>query len=136
MLETWLDPASIAIVLVGTIIATLLRCGVADSRVAIGALRGLFETPFNAPVTGVEKIVAVFTENWARIVDVSFKVEKIADNWAHWKAGGLIEALDEPYRTDGILKAELNAAGLCTSLTLWTETLSVRESDMLSQRDA
>ena len=92
----------------------------------------LFETPFNAPVTGVEKIVAVFTENWARIVDVSFKVEKIADNWAHWKAGGL----DEPYRTDGILKAELNAAGLCTSLTLWTETLSVRESDMLSQRDA
>ena len=47
MLETWLDPASIAIVLVGTIIATLLRCGVADSRVAIGALRGLFETPFN-----------------------------------------------------------------------------------------
>ncbi|HCX12227.1 MAG TPA: hypothetical protein DHU81_18230, partial [Hyphomonas sp.] len=38
----------------------------------------LFETPFNAPVTGVEKIVAVFTENWARIVDVSFKVEKIA----------------------------------------------------------
>ena len=96
----------------------------------------LFETPFNAPVTGVEKIVAVFTENWARIVDVSFKVEKIAGNWAHWKAGGLIEALDEPYRTDGILKAELNAAGLCTSLTLWTETLSVRESDMLSQRDA
>ena len=47
MLETWLDPASIAIVLVGTIIATLLRCGVADSRVAVGALRGLFETPFN-----------------------------------------------------------------------------------------
>ena len=47
MLETWLDPASIAIVLVGTIIATLLRCGVADSRVAISALRGLFETPFN-----------------------------------------------------------------------------------------
>ena len=88
----------------------------------------LFETPFNAPVTGVEKIVAV--------VDVSFKVGKIADNWAHWKAGGLIEALDEPYRTDGLLKAELNAAGLCTSLTLWTETLSVRESDMLSQRDA
>ena len=96
----------------------------------------LFETPFNAPVTGVEKIVAVFAENWARIVDVSFKVEKIADNWAHWTAGGLIEALDEPYRTDGILKAELSAAGLCTSLTLWTETLSVRESDMLSQRDA
>ena len=47
MLETWFDPAAIAIVLVGTLIATLLRCGVADSRIALGALRGLFERAFD-----------------------------------------------------------------------------------------
>lgn len=95
-----------------------------------------FRTPFNAPISGVEAITAVFAENWARIVDPSFKVERIADGWAHWTSGGQIEALNEPHRTSGILKAELNAQGQCETLTFWTETLSVRESDMLSQRDA
>ena len=62
--------------------------------------------------------------------------EKIAEGWAHWTMGGTIVALDEPYRANGILKVELDADGRCHSLTLWTERLSVRESDMLSQRDA
>lgn len=48
MLQTWFDPTAIAIVLVGTIAATVLRCGVADSRVALSALRGLFARPFSA----------------------------------------------------------------------------------------
>ena len=47
MLETWFDPAAIAIVLVGTLAATLLRCGVADCRTALGTLRRLFEPAFN-----------------------------------------------------------------------------------------
>ena len=57
MLETWFDPAAIAIVLVGTLAATLLRCGMADSRIAVSALRGLFETPFN--VTQAKAALAV-----------------------------------------------------------------------------
>ena len=47
MLQTWFDPTAIAIVLVGTLAATVLRCGVADSRVAVGALRGLLARPFS-----------------------------------------------------------------------------------------
>jgi hypothetical protein len=96
----------------------------------------LFETPFNAPIEGDGPISALFAEIWARIVGRVFEIEKIADGWAHWTAGGRIEALDEPHRTNGVLKAELDSTGRCTSLTFWTETLSVRESDMLSQRDA
>lgn len=49
MLETWFDPDALAIVLLGTLAATLLRCGAADCRVAIGALRGLLEKPFDVP---------------------------------------------------------------------------------------
>lgn len=48
MLETWIDPAAIAIVLVGTLVATAMRCGLADSRTALGAVRGLFERSFHA----------------------------------------------------------------------------------------
>lgn len=47
MLDTWFDPIAVAIVLIGTLAATLLRSGVADSRIALGALRGLFERPFD-----------------------------------------------------------------------------------------
>ncbi|MBO6769479.1 MAG: MotA/TolQ/ExbB proton channel family protein [Erythrobacter sp.] len=48
MLDTWFDPMALAIVLAGTLAATLLRCGVADSRIALCALRGLFDEPFDA----------------------------------------------------------------------------------------
>ena len=95
-----------------------------------------FETPFNAPAKGAEAISAYFADIWARTADSAFEIEKIAEGWAHWTTGGTIVALDEPYRVNGILKAELDADGVCKSLTLWTERLSVRESDMLSQRDA
>ena len=47
MLEIWLNPTAAAIVLLGTIAATVLRCGLIDTRIALGALKGLFEKPFN-----------------------------------------------------------------------------------------
>ncbi len=94
------------------------------------------ETPFNKAIEGAEEISRVFARNWARMVDSSFTVEKITEGWAHWSAGGVIAALEEPHRTDGILKADLDAEGRCCSLVFWTERLSVRESDMLAQRDA
>jgi len=47
MLDTWFDPVAVAIVLVGTLAATLLRSGIADSRIALGALRGLLDAPFD-----------------------------------------------------------------------------------------
>ncbi|GMM93544.1 MotA/TolQ/ExbB proton channel family protein [Qipengyuania sp. MTN3-11] len=46
MTETLLDPQAIAIVLLGTLAATLLRCGVADSRLAIAGVRTLLDRPF------------------------------------------------------------------------------------------
>ena len=47
MFETWIDPVAIAIVLAGTLAATLLRCGLADMRVALGALGGMFAPAFD-----------------------------------------------------------------------------------------
>jgi chemotaxis protein MotA len=47
MLENWIDPVAIAIVFAGTVAATLLRCGVADMRVTLAALRGTFEPAFD-----------------------------------------------------------------------------------------
>ncbi|WP_291079310.1 nuclear transport factor 2 family protein [Hyphomonas sp.] len=95
-----------------------------------------FETPFHAPIEGREAISDVFAAVWARLTDVSFEIEKISDGWAHWTSGAIIEALDEPQRSNGILKADLDDEGRCSSLTFWTERLSVREADMLAQRDA
>ncbi len=46
MLETWFDPVAIAIVLVGSVAATLLRCGWRDCRIALSSLRGLLDEPF------------------------------------------------------------------------------------------
>lgn len=47
MLENWIDPVAIAIVFIGTVAATLLRCGFADARVALAAVRGMFERAFD-----------------------------------------------------------------------------------------
>lgn len=47
-LESLIDPASAAIVVGGTLVATFLRSGVRDCRVAIGAVRALFRPPFQA----------------------------------------------------------------------------------------
>lgn len=47
MLENWFDPEAIAIVLCGTLAATMLRCGLADSRIALVALRRLFGKRFD-----------------------------------------------------------------------------------------
>ncbi|EDL49956.1 MotA/TolQ/ExbB proton channel family protein [Erythrobacter sp. SD-21] len=47
MLDTWFDPLALAIVLMGTLIATFLRCGAADVRIAISAAYGLLHKPFD-----------------------------------------------------------------------------------------
>lgn len=59
MLETWIDPQAITIVLAGTLAATLLRCGIADSRIALGALRGLFEPAFKVTQAKAELAVQI-----------------------------------------------------------------------------
>ena len=42
-----LDPASLAIVLIGTVLATILRCGWRDARYAVQALGQLFSARFD-----------------------------------------------------------------------------------------
>lgn len=96
----------------------------------------LFPGPFSSPIAGREAIKAYFARYWERHLRSELVIGKIAADWAHWTEGGTIEALQEPYRTDAILHAEINDDGLCVRLTIWQETLSARESDMLSQRDA
>jgi chemotaxis protein MotA len=46
--ENLIDPLSAAIVVGGTLGATFLRCGMADCRIALGALLALGRTRFNA----------------------------------------------------------------------------------------
>jgi len=94
------------------------------------------KSPFDRAIEGRDAICRDYEALWSRVERSVFEIERIGDGWAHWSEGGTISALDEPWRADGILKVELDEAGLCTRLTLWTETLSVRESDMLAQRDA
>ncbi|HKT85728.1 MAG TPA: MotA/TolQ/ExbB proton channel family protein [Novosphingobium sp.] len=58
-LENLFDPASALIVVGGTGLATLLRCGVADARAALGRLGGLFGTRFDAAQARAELAVHV-----------------------------------------------------------------------------
>lgn len=48
MLENWIDPVAIAIVFMGTVAATLLRCGFADTRIALAVVGGMFQPAFDA----------------------------------------------------------------------------------------
>ncbi len=47
MLDNWFDPTAIMIVLAGTLVATFLRCGLRNCKVALSAIRGLFDEPFS-----------------------------------------------------------------------------------------
>ncbi|MEO1969671.1 MAG: MotA/TolQ/ExbB proton channel family protein [Sphingomonadaceae bacterium] len=47
MLEHWINPAALAIVFGGTVAATMLRCGWADTRHALRGLKTLFEPAFD-----------------------------------------------------------------------------------------
>ena len=47
-LESLIDPASAAIVVGGTLVATFLRSGVTDCRLAVRAVLGLFRPRFQA----------------------------------------------------------------------------------------
>lgn len=59
MLQTWFDPDAIAIVLFGTLAATVLRCGITDSRIALAGLRNLFDRPFDVPQAKAELAVQI-----------------------------------------------------------------------------
>ncbi|KCZ55460.1 hypothetical protein HY29_12110 [Hyphomonas beringensis] len=124
--QTWLDAYSRAV-----------EARNADQLAKVFSVSAHFlKTPFDRALEGRDAICREYEASWSRLERGVFEIKRIGDGWAHWSQGGTIIALDEPWRADGILKAELNEAGLCTRLTLWTETLSVREADMLAQRDA
>lgn len=67
MLQNWIDPVAIAIVLIGTMAATLLRCGFADTRIALAALRGMVEPAFD-----VAKAKAELSKQVREIADDGF----------------------------------------------------------------
>jgi len=54
-----LDPSSLALVLVGTVMATVLRCGWADTRLAFSALGLLFSARFDAERARAELAIQV-----------------------------------------------------------------------------
>jgi chemotaxis protein MotA len=54
-----LEPASAALVLAGTLIATQLRCGWSDTRAALGALARLVSRPFDAAHVRAELAIQV-----------------------------------------------------------------------------
>ena len=47
LIDRWLDPVSLAIVLGGTVLATLLRCGVAQGGAALGQVARIARRPFD-----------------------------------------------------------------------------------------
>ena len=47
LMEHWLDPVALGIVLGGTVLATLLRCGPAEVRVALGRIGALMRPAFD-----------------------------------------------------------------------------------------
>ena len=59
MLQIWFEPDAIAIVLFGTLAATVLRCGIADSRIAVASLRNFLERPFDVPQAKAELAVQI-----------------------------------------------------------------------------
>lgn len=67
MLQNWIDPVAISIVFMGTLAATLLRCGLSDLRVALAALRGMFGPAFN-----VSKAKAELSKQVREIADDGF----------------------------------------------------------------
>ncbi len=93
-------------------------------------------TPFDSPVRGGEAIAVRLSAFWSRFDGLVVHTSPIKSGWAHWTVAGRLDALGEPFLFDGILNAEFVPGGACTRLVLWTEALSPRESDILSDRDA
>lgn len=46
-MQHWFDPMAIGIVFMGTLVATVLRCGLADARLALATLRSLASPAFD-----------------------------------------------------------------------------------------
>ena len=57
----WFDPIAIGIVLLGTLAATVLRCGLADARLALATLRSLLRPAFD-PVQAKAEVAKQITE--------------------------------------------------------------------------
>jgi len=93
-------------------------------------------TPFDKAIRGRDTISAWLKAYWSRFDRLKIHVDPLGSGWAHWRISGSLEALEEPFRFDGILNGEFDGEGACTRLVLWTESLSPSESDMLAQRDA
>jgi len=54
LIDHWFDPVSLGIVLGGTLLATLLRCGFAESRLAAAKVAALLARPFDPAKARVE----------------------------------------------------------------------------------
>ena len=77
MLENWFDPEAIAIVLCGTLAATMLRCGLADSRIALVALRRLFGKKFDPAKAKVLSQRGEYA--WGGAASTAFWVDPVED---------------------------------------------------------
>lgn len=93
-------------------------------------------TPFDKAIRGGNSISAWLETYWSRFDGLKIHVDPIGSCWAHWRISGSLEALEEPFRFDGVLNVTFDPNGVCNRLVLWTETLSPSESDQLAQRDA
>ena len=60
-MQHWFDPIAIGIVFLGTLAATVLRCGLVDARLAFATVRGLVQPAFD-PVQARAEVAKQITE--------------------------------------------------------------------------
>ena len=60
-MQHWFDPIAIGIVFLGTLAATVLRCGLVDARLAFATVRGLVQPAFD-PVQAKAEVAKQITE--------------------------------------------------------------------------
>ncbi len=75
LLDQWFDPAALGIVLGGTLLATLLRCGLAESRLALAKIAALMTRPFDPAKAKAElarQLRAIASDGIARAEPVRF----------------------------------------------------------------
>jgi|TARA_R100000049_G_C1956066_1_gene111199 chemotaxis protein MotA len=74
-LDHWFDPASLGIVLGGTLLATVLRCGLAETRLALAKIAALAARPFDpdrARAQMARQIRGIAKEGFVRAEPVQF----------------------------------------------------------------
>ena len=65
-MQHWFDPIAIGIVFLGTLAATVLRCGLVDARLAFATVRGLVQPAFD-PVQARAEVAKQITEIATRL---------------------------------------------------------------------